>query len=162
MTRPRMLIRAAAPLLLAALLSAGSGTAQAATCNLGNNIKHVVQIQFDNVHLRRDNPNVPSDLEQMPNLLNFMLQNGTVSGNHFTPLVSHTANDIITTLTGVYPDRAGVPIANSYRVFDQNGHPSSSHTAFIYWAAVDPTHSKPVTVNENCVPAAGTWLVGIR
>jgi len=26
-------------------------------------------IQFDNVHLRRDDPNVPSDLEQMPNLL---------------------------------------------------------------------------------------------
>ena len=37
-------------------------------------IKHVVHIQFDNVHLRRDNPNVPSDLEQMPNLLNFMQQ----------------------------------------------------------------------------------------
>jgi hypothetical protein len=163
MTRPRMLIRAAAPLLLATMmLSAGSGATQAATCNLGNNIKHVVQIQFDNVHLRRDNPNVPSDLEQMPNLLNFMLNNGTVSGNHFTPLISHTANDIITTLTGVYPDRAGVPVANSYRVFDQNGHPSSSHTSFIYWTAVDATDGKPVMVNENGKTAPAPWVAFTR
>jgi hypothetical protein len=44
-----------------------------ASCHLqsaGNKIKRVVYLQFDNVHLRRDNPNVPSDLEQMPHLLN--------------------------------------------------------------------------------------------
>ena len=34
-------------------------------------IQHVIFIEFDNVHFRRDNPNVPSDLEQMPHLLNF-------------------------------------------------------------------------------------------
>ena len=38
-------------------------------CQLGNGIKHVVQLTFDNVHFFRDNPNVPSDLEMMPNLL---------------------------------------------------------------------------------------------
>jgi len=135
----------------------GAGPASAA-CNLGNGITHVVQIQFDNVHLRRDNPNVPSDLEQMPNLLNFMLNNGTVSGNHFTPLISHTANDIVTTLTGVYPDRHGVPVANSYRVFDSSGHPSSSHTAFIYWTATDATDGKPVLVNENGKTAPAPWV----
>src|SRR6266849_3798296 len=32
-------------------------------------IQHVIYIQFDNTHFTRDNPNVPSDLEQMPNLL---------------------------------------------------------------------------------------------
>jgi hypothetical protein len=71
-------------LLSAGLLAGESGTAQAA-CSLqsaASRIKHVVHIQFDNVHLRRDNPNVPSDLEQMPNLLNFMQNNGVVSGNH--------------------------------------------------------------------------------
>jgi hypothetical protein len=47
-------------------------------------IKRVLHLTFDNVHLRRDNPNVPSDLEQMPNLFNFLLQNGVVSGNHHT------------------------------------------------------------------------------
>ena len=48
-----------------------SGTALAAppgsprdSCQLqsaGGQIHHVIYIQFDNVHLRRDNPNVPSD-----------------------------------------------------------------------------------------------------
>src|SRR5215469_6573185 len=116
MERSRSSAVIAASLLIAAgMLGAGAGTAHAAGCNLGNGIKHVVQIQFDNVHLRRDNPNVPSDLEQMPNLLNFMLQNGIVSGNHHTPLISHTANDIVTALTGVYGSRSGIPVANSYR-----------------------------------------------
>ena len=54
-----------------ALAADKGGTAK--RCNLqsiGNKIRQVVHLQFDNVHLRRDNPNVPSDLEQMPNLLN--------------------------------------------------------------------------------------------
>jgi hypothetical protein len=53
------------------------------------------------VHQRCDNPNVPSDLEQMPNLLNFLQQKGIVNGNHHTPLISHTADAILTQLTGV-------------------------------------------------------------
>jgi hypothetical protein len=127
MKEPRLVAGAAASLLLAGgLLLSGSSSASAA-CNLGDNIKHVVYIVFDNVHLRRDNPNVPSDLEQIPSLLNFMTANGTLSGNHFTPLISHTADDIVTSLTGVYGDRHGIPVANSYRVFDSNGHPSGSH-----------------------------------
>jgi hypothetical protein len=158
MQKPRLLAGAPLPLLLAAgILGVASSTAHAA-CNLGNGIKRVVHLTFDNVHLRRDNPNVPSDLEQMPNLFNFMLTNGTVSGNHYTPLISHTANDIITALTGVYPDRAGVPIANSYRVFDSNGHPSGSHPSFIYWTATDPTDGKPVMVNENGKTAPAPWV----
>jgi hypothetical protein len=36
------------------------------SCHLGNGVMHVVQITFDNVHYFRDNPNVPSDLEQLP------------------------------------------------------------------------------------------------
>src|SRR3974390_3171193 len=107
-----------------ALLIGQTGTARAGAAQSGcslqsasSRIKHVVHIQFDNVHLRRDNPNVPSDLEQMPNLLNFMLNHGTVSGNHHTPLISHTAHDIVTVLTGAYGDRMGVPVSNSYRFF---------------------------------------------
>ena len=95
MDKLRILAGVAAPLLLAgALLNTEPEAAQAAAskCNLGNNIKHVVHIQFDNVHLRRDNPNVPSDLEQMPNLLNFMTIDGAVSGNHYTPLISAISN----------------------------------------------------------------------
>jgi hypothetical protein len=41
----------------------------APSCQLGRepgSIQHVVYIQFDNTHLRRDIPEVPSDLEQNP------------------------------------------------------------------------------------------------
>jgi hypothetical protein len=77
---------------MAAFLATEAAPAYAATgtaCQLaakGNGVKHVVYLQFDNVHLRRDNPNVPSDLEQMPNLLHFLEQQGTLLTNHHTPL----------------------------------------------------------------------------
>ncbi len=83
----------------------------------GRKIQHVIFIQFDNTHLLRDNPNVPSDLEQMPHLLSFLKDQGTLSSNHHTVLISHTANGILTSLTGVYSDRHGIPVANSYVVY---------------------------------------------
>ena len=73
-------------------------------CTLANGIKHVISIQFDNVHFTRDNPNVPSDLEQMPNLLNFLEHNGTVLSNFHDVLV-HTATNFVSSLTGLYEDR---------------------------------------------------------
>jgi hypothetical protein len=100
--------------------------------NGGTQIKHIIYIQFDNVHFTRDNPNVPSDLEQMPHLLNFLEGNGTLHTNHHTPLISHTANDILTSLTGVYPDRHGVPIANSFRYFNPDGT-TNPGVSFAYW-----------------------------
>jgi hypothetical protein len=107
------------------------------TCDLeapGGTVKHVIYVDFDNVHLTRDNPNVPSDLEQMPNLLNFLKNNGTVLANNHTPLIAHTADDILTTLTGVYGDRHGQPVANSYRYFNPDGttNPAGS---FAYWTS---------------------------
>src|SRR5438128_1049567 len=101
-------------------------------CGLDNGIEHIVHIQFDNVHFRRDNPNVPSDLEQMPNLLNFLEDKGTLFTNHFTPLISHTAVDILTSLTGVYGDKFGVPIGNNIGLFDKNGV-ASFPNSFTYW-----------------------------
>jgi hypothetical protein len=103
---------------LAALLAVCAGRpalAAPAKCRFANGIEHVVYIQFDNVHLRRDDPNVPSDLEQMPNLLDFLRQQGTVFTNHHTPLISHTAVDIVTSLTGVYGDNI-LPATASRRV----------------------------------------------
>jgi hypothetical protein len=152
-------------LLSATLLTGATGGAQAA-CNLqsaGGKIKHVIHITFDNVHLRRDNPNVPSDLEQIPNLLNFIRDNGIITGNHHTPLISHTATDILTTLTGVYGERMGVPVANSYGVF----HPSGSVTfssSFLYWTALsggaNPANGdgKPEMVNEFGVTSPAPWV----
>ena len=64
---------AAAALAAVAGLQLGSKPAAASTaatpCQLGNGVKHVINIVFDNVHFSRDNPNVPSDLELMEQLL---------------------------------------------------------------------------------------------
>jgi hypothetical protein len=73
------------------------------------------------------------NIEQMPNLYNFLKDNGTVLKNHHTPLVSHVANDILTTLTGLYPDNHGQPVANTFVFYSPDG--SHTHTAlsFAYW-----------------------------
>jgi hypothetical protein len=110
----------------------GGGGESCKLLSKNNRIQHVVYLQFDNVHLRRDNPNVPSDLEQMPNLLNFLQDNGTMLGNHFTPLISHTSVDIVTALTGVYGDKFGVPIGNSFGLFNSAGV-ASFPASFTYW-----------------------------
>jgi hypothetical protein len=122
---------------------AAAGTADAAShtpatgCNLQSAkgaIKHVVYIQFDNTHLTRDNPNVPSDLEQMPHLLNFLRDNGTVLNKHYTVLISHTAGGILSSLTGLYPDRMGTTVTNSYDYYQPNGKATFT-SAFKYWTA---------------------------
>src|SRR5262249_56754944 len=97
------------------------GTASAsATCNLGNGIKHVIIVQFDNVHSERDNPNVPSDLEQMPALRGFITNNGTLLSNDHTVLISHTSGGIVSTETGLYPDKNGITVGNSYLFSNPN------------------------------------------
>jgi hypothetical protein len=134
-----------------------------ASCHLqsaGNKIKRVVYLQFDNVHLRRDNPNVPSDLEQMPHLLNFLLDNGTVSGNHFTPLISHTAHDIVTSLTGVYGNRFGWAIANSYGFFRANGS-VGFQSSFLY-STGQSADGNPQMLNELGKIAPAPWVPWTR
>jgi hypothetical protein len=109
------------------------------TCALANGIKHVVYLQFDNTHYRRDNPNVASDLEQMPHLLNFLKTNGTLFTNDHTILISHTAGGILSSLTGLYPDRTGITVSNSYGYFKPDGSVGFS-SAFKYWTdLVDAT-----------------------
>src|SRR5262245_27978237 len=94
-------------------------------CRLGGGIERVIYIQFDNTHFTRDNPNVPSDLEQIPNLLNFMTDNGSLLSRHYTALISHTATGILTSLTGVYGDRMGQPVSNSFRYLHPHGPPKT-------------------------------------
>ena len=133
-----------------ALLSAGGTPASAAaTCNLGNGIQHVVYLQFDNVHLRRDDRNVPSDLEQIPSLLNFIEKNGTMLANHHTPLISHTAVDIVTALTGVYGEKFGYAVGNSFGFFDTNNQPHFA-SSFAYWSDLinEGTAASPVAVPQ--------------
>jgi hypothetical protein len=54
-------IRCAAGAAAALAFAAATPAVAAPKCNLGNGIKHIVYLQFDNVHLHRDKPNVPSD-----------------------------------------------------------------------------------------------------
>jgi hypothetical protein len=132
----------------------------ATNCNLGNGIKHVFHLTFDNVHLRRDMPAVPSDLEQIPSLLGLLYDNGVILANHHTPLISHTADDIITALTGVYGSRHGQAVANAYGVFDPKDPTNNTvlfGSSFIYWTgkAADGT---PAMINEKGVTAPAPWV----
>src|SRR5256886_4242678 len=113
---------------------AANTTNQTQSCSLNNGIKHVISIVFDNTHLTPDRAGVPSDLEQMPNLLNFLTDNGTLSDNNHTVLISHTAGGILTSLTGLYPDRHGLTVTNSYSYFKPDGSTAFPFpSAFKYW-----------------------------
>ena len=112
-----------------------AGQPAPASCTLGNTespVSHVIYIQFDNTHYNRDNPNVPSDLEQMPNLLNFMTANGTLISNEHTPLIAHTADDEVTSETGLYGSDQGMPIANTYNYYTPSGSTDTAGS-FAYW-----------------------------
>jgi hypothetical protein len=74
-------------------------------------------------------------------LLDFLEDDGVILANHHTPLISHTADDIITALTGVYGSRHGQPVANSYGVFDPSDPTNSTvdfPASFIYWTGKAP------------------------
>jgi len=124
----------------AAGVAAASTSVGQSTCSLGPSgaIKHVIYIQFDNTHFTRTTPNVPSDIEQIPALYNFMTGNGTVVTNDHTPLIAHTADDLVSSLTGTYGNEHGVPEANSYRYYNPTGHTSTAGS-FSYWT--DPVDS---------------------
>ncbi len=96
-------------------------------CQLGNGVKHVVQ-----------------------NLLNFFEGNGTFLSNNHTPLIAHTAIDILTSLTGLYGDRQGMPgMNNAYRTFNPDGTTDPA-SAFAYWT--DPifdTASTPTAGHDT-------------
>jgi hypothetical protein len=150
--------------------AAATATLSTSTCQLGGPYKHVIYVQYDNTHLSRDNPNVPSDIEQVPALKNFLSANGTLLSNHHTPLISHTAGDIISSLTGLYPDRNGIGVSNSYLQYAPNsGQLQKTATngffgssAFTYWTdpvsnASAPSLSDPlpnlITTGQKNTPA---------
>ncbi len=106
---------------------------------------------------------MPSDLEQIPNLLNFIEGNGAFLTNHWTLLISHTSVDILTSLTGVYGDKFGIPIGNSLRYFNPNGS-SSGAGSFAYWTdpldlfdAV-PTDTKPELIDPQGKIHPAPWV----
>lgn len=164
--RTAMLAVVAGACITAAVVAAAShGTPAAAaggSCQLGNRdgrIQHVIYLQFDNTHYRRDRSNVPSDLEQMPHLLDFLKDNGTLSTNDHTILISHTAGGILSSLTGLYPDRNGMTVSNSYDYFKSTGTPQYT-SSFKYWTdTADGTNDTlPNMVGDGGQTAPAPWV----
>jgi hypothetical protein len=148
-----------------ALPVSGTGGLGQIGCAGGNGpLQHVIYVQFDNTHLLRDLGSVPSDLEQMPHLLNFLRENGTVSSNDHTILISHTAGGILSSLTGVYPDRHGQAVSNSFRYYKPDGT-TGLGVSFAYWTdgIFDPANPSPPDTSYNMLTkegknAPGPWV----
>src|ERR1700730_10333718 len=137
----------------AAVAASPPASKPSSSCKLGNGVQHVFEITFDNVHFFRDNPNVPSDLELMPHLLQFIEQNGTLLSNNHTPLIAHTANDSLTLYTGLYGDRHGMPVSNSYKTYKPDGT-TESDGSFVYWTSpADNSAAGAVSSTEPTTPS---------
>lgn len=106
----------------------------------------------------------------MPNPLNSFKDKGTLDAGDHTVLISHTANDILTTETGLYSDDDGVFVGNSFGVFSNtmSGAVGEFPSSFFYWT--DTVNSiNPATNNNTCalttpsvqnVPAP--WVLFVR
>jgi len=152
-----VLVAAGIAVLVAVQVAGARGPKSAhssASCHLGNGIQHVINIVFDNVHFSRDNPNVPSDLEQMPHLLSFLKQYGTVFSNSHTPLIAHTADDSLSIYTGLYGDRHGQPLTNSYKTYNPDGSTDPA-TSFTYWTSpiIDTKTNPPAPNTVDTTPS---------
>src|SRR6266508_6272081 len=153
--------------------SASTQTVGSERCQFGgsgNRIRHVIYLQFDNTHLWRDRQQFESDLEQMPHLKDFLSDNGTLSDNEHTILISHTAGGILSSLTGLYPDRNGQAVSNSYGFFRPDGSVGFS-SSFKYWTDTtdggNPANNPPTPsadsnynmLNADSVALGGTGAV---
>lgn len=110
--------------------------------------KRLVYIQFDNTSY--------SDVRQMPHVLGFLTGYGTIYTNDHTVLISHTATGIVSTLTGLYPDRHGLTVSNAYGYFTPSGATAFT-SAFKYWTdPVDPVANplpNLITTGRKTTPA---------
>jgi hypothetical protein len=137
----------------------------ASSCALSQNgspIQHVIYLQFDNTHFRRDDQaqGVPSDLEQMPHLLDFLKEDGTLFTNDHTILISHTAGGILSSLTGLYPDRTGQTVTNSYDYYAPGVAAPKNSSSFKYWTdPVDATFdTKPNMITDTGKTTPAPWV----
>ena len=158
----RLLVLAMLPATIAGFGSARASASTPATASsscLTGAVKHVIYLQFDNTHYNRDRPNVASDLEQMPHLLSFLQSNGTLFTNDHTILISHTAGGILSSLTGLYPDRQGQTVSNSYDFYPGTKIPKFT-SSFKYWTdAVDPAlNPLPNMITDGQKNTPAPWV----
>jgi hypothetical protein len=138
---------------------AAASTASSSCSMGGGTIKHVIYLQFDNVHYTRDNPNVPSDLEQLPSLLSFITGKGTLISREHTPLIAHTADDIVTSESGLYGSGQGDAIANEYQYYTGAKDGSTDEAgSFAYWT--DPIVDYNTNYAGTPVGDSTTTMVG--
>ncbi|MBA3842430.1 MAG: hypothetical protein H0X39_07385 [Actinobacteria bacterium] len=157
-----LIVACGAVALVSGVATHNAQAVAAGPCQLGGKnapVKHVVYLQFDNTHYLRDRAGVPSDLEQMPHLLNFLRGNGSLLTNDHTILISHTAGGILSSLTGLYPDRQGMTVSNSYDYYKPDGTPQFT-SSFKYWTdTVDGTNeTMPNMVGDGGQTAPAPWL----
>ena len=160
----RLLALALLPASVAGITAVSASANKPATTSscLSGPVKHVIYLVFDNTHFLRDRSNVASDLQQMPHLLNFLTSNGTLLTNDHTVLISHTAGGILSSLTGLYPDRQGQTVSNSYFYYNATGVPQFS-TSFKYWTDLvdDATGTRdplPNMVGDNKKTTPAPWV----
>src|SRR2546428_112692 len=79
-----------------------------------------------------------------------------------------TGSDILTSLTGLYGDRNGQPISNSYRYFNPDGT-SNPAVTFAYWtdgifdpSGATPTDTAPTMVGSDGKVAPAPWTAYTR
>jgi len=154
----------AASALAGALACTHVSAAAPASCPLvRGRIKHIVYLQFDNTHFLRDTPFVPSDMEQMPTLYNFLVDNGVLGTSNHTQLISHTSDGILNSITGLYPDRVGSAIANSFGFYSSNGSVAFP-SDFVYWtdtasaASGQPGDDTPVLITDTGKNTPAPWV----
>src|SRR5207249_10419253 len=71
------------------------------------------------------------------------------------PLIAHTAGDLLSSLTGLYPDQTGQAVSNSWRTFDPDGSLGTGNS-FTYWTSrVYSGAPGPSDPAYNLVTAAG-------
>ncbi len=175
------------------LMATGSG------CALANGVQHVFYIGFDNFHLRRDNSNtvandgdenhntdlnIPSDLEQVPALYNFLrgtanagtttdsanwadgrnttfsdttsFPGGTLLTNEHTPLISHTSVDFTSEYTGLYGDRNGIATSQNSEAAYTNALNSGDSNLPVGYSSGFAYWTDPV--NSTYIPGDSTTV----
>jgi hypothetical protein len=167
MTKLRKTLLAATAMAGMAASSPASAAAKNACPLLNGPIKHIVYLQFDNTHFIRDVPDVPSDIEQMPTLYNFLVDNGVLGTSNHTQLISHTSDGILNSITGLYPDRVGSAIANSFGFYSTNGSVAFP-SDFVYWtdtasqASGAPGDNAPVLITDTGKNTPAPWVAYTR
>jgi hypothetical protein len=122
----------------------------------GGEVTHVVQLLFENVHLRRDDQDIPSDLEQMPHLREFLAGRGTIGTSHAGSPLAEKATDVLSILTGLHGDRTGIPFGDGFGYFRSDGSIGFAGVS-AYWTARG-SDGKPLLLSDTGKTVPAPWV----